>query len=360
MLQRTLRSVLSHRASHQVAPSYAPLLVATTCRSLSSGGASSSSALIKELRAITSAPMKECVKALKAADDDLEAAVTILRKSGMAAAAKKAGRGATEGAACIMHGSDGSACVVELNSETDFVARNEIFQDLAAAVARTALGLGPSAASSSCAAADVDMAALGAAALDGAGMADADVASAASVTEGVGIAVSKLGENIVLRRACLLTPPTSGGLVCGYVHNAYAKDVGKTAAAVVLESTSTDVAALQELGQKLAMHIVAATPQFLDRASVDPAALERERAILLEQATASGKPENVVQKMVDGRLNKYFGEVCLVDQTYMIDADAGSVSKVLKAAGKDLGAEVSIAAFVRYSVGEGLEAVAED
>jgi elongation factor Ts len=321
-----------------------------------SSSSSSRSALIKELRAITSAPMKECVKALKAADDDLEAAITILRKSGMAAAAKKAGRGATEGAACIAYTPDGAACVLELNSETDFVARNAIFQELALGVARSALGLD---APTTAASAELDITSVSQASLDGKSMADADVASATSVTEALGIAVSKLGENIVLRRACLLTPPAAGGLVCGYVHNTYAPDVGKTAAAVVLQSAATDVEALRSLGQKLAMHVVAASPLFLDRTSVDAAALERERAILVEQATESGKPAPVVEKMVEGRLKKYYGEVCLVEQTYMIEPDAGSVAKVLAAAGEELGAEVSIAGFVRYAVGEGLEATAE-
>ena len=127
---------------------------------------------------------------------------------------------------------------------------------------------------------------------------------------------------------------------------------------MVLQSAATDVDALRSLGQKLAMHVVAASPLFLDRESVAAAALERERTILVEQATESGKPANVVEKMVEGRLKKYYGEVCLVDQTYLIEADAG-VAKVLEAAGKALGAEVRIAGFVRYAVGEGLEVTAE-
>ena len=355
MLRSAIRVAIGRQGGICHASRPAVLAALGSSRSSSS---SSRSALIKELRAITSAPMKECVKALKEAEDDLEAAVAILRKSGMAAAAKKAGRGATEGAACIAYAPSGAACVLELNSETDFVARNVIFQELAMGVARSALGL-DAATSDAAVCADLDAASIGQAALNGEGMADADVASAASVTEGVGIAVSKLGENIVLRRACVLTPPASGGLVCGYVHNAYAADVGKTAAAVVLQSAATDVEALRSLGQKLAMHVVAATPLFLDRESVDAAALERERSILLQQAAESGKPESVIEKMVEGRLKKYYGEVCFLDQTYLIEAEAGSVAKVLKAAGKELGADVRIAGFVRYSVGEGLEATAE-
>ena len=308
---------------------------------------SSRAALIKELRAITSAPMKKCVDALAEANGDVQEAVTLLRKAGLAAAAKKAGRGASEGAAAIAYGSSGEAALMELNSETDFVARNEIFQELCSSVARTALGVAPA---SGDAMQEVDTAALGA----------SQLGDGQSVTEALGVAVSQLGENLVLRRACLLSPPASGGVVAGYVHNAYAKNVGKTAAAVVLASSAADTAALRALGEKLSMHVVAATPQFLDSSSVDAAAMQRERDFQLEQAKASGKPDHIAEKMVEGRMKKYYADVCLVDQTYMIDETAGSVRKVLEAAGKELGAPVSLAAFVRYTVGEGVEVAAEE
>lgn len=292
--------------------------------------------------------MKKCVEALDQAAGDVEAAVDILRKAGVAAAAKKAGRGTTEGAAAIAHGPDGAA-VVEVNSETDFVARNEIFQALCSNVARTAL-LMPAAAdgSSDAPTAPLDPAALGAAPLDG--------GDGTSVTEAVGVAVSQLGENLVLRRGVALRTPPAGGVVATYVHNAYAPNVGKTAAAVVLSSGASDVEALRSLGQKLAMHVVASQPLFLSKESVDPSAVQRERDVLLEQAQGSGKKPEVIEKMVNGRLNKYYQEVCLLEQTFLIEEGAGSVAKVLAAAGKELGAPVELAAFARYQVGEAVGA----
>ena len=286
--------------------------------------------------------MKKCVEALAASNDNLDEAVTILRKAGVSAAAKKAGRGASEGAVALAHTSDGSMALIELNSETDFVARNEIFQALAVSVARSALGCDTASTTST---RPVDVATIGVKPLNG--------GDGASVTEALGVAVSQLGENLVLRRACLLQAPNAGGVVASYVHNAYAKDVGRTAAAVVLASTA-DPEALRALGQKLAMHVVAAAPRFLNRESVDAAAIERERSILLEQAHGSGKPANVIEKMVEGRLNKFFSEVCFVDQEYLIEESAGSISKVLAAAGKELGTPVELTAFARYSVGETL------
>ena len=153
-------------------------------------------------------------------------------------------------------------------------------------------------------------------------------------------------------------------MVASYVHNAYAAGVGKTVAAVALRSeaaSSADgAAALRTLGQKLAMHVVAAQPQFVDASSVDAAALERERSILAEQAAASGKPPEVVAKMVEGRLKKYYGEVCLLEQPYVVDEAAGSVAKVLAAAGKELGATVELGGFVRFQVGEASPAAEEE
>lgn len=305
--------------------------------------------LIKELRARTAAPMKKCVEALSNANDDIEEAITLLRKSGLAAAQKKASRGASEGAAAVAHGPLGAA-VIELNSETDFVARNVLFQELAANVARTALGMDGGAGPEPLA--ELDAAAVTAEPLAG---------GTASVGEALGEGVQQLGENLVVRRATLLRAPAAGGgVVSSYVHNTYAPGVGRTAAALVLKSEAADVDALQTLGERLAMHIVAASPQFLDRGSVDAAAIARERDILLEQARASGKPDSVIEKMVDGRLKKFYGEVCLLEQTYLIEENGGAVAKVLEAAGKELGAPVEVAAFVRFHVGEGAEAEAED
>ena len=290
--------------------------------------------------------MKKCVDALEKAGGDVEEAVTILRKAGVAAAGKKAGRDASEGAAAVYHGPAGAA-IVEINSETDFVARNEIFQKLCADVARTALGLAPAASDAGKVAIEND--ALGAAPLDG---------SAASVTESLGVAVSQLGENLVLRRAVVLPTPAEGGVVATYVHNAYAPGVGRTASSVVLASTASDTDALKALGQKLAMHVVAASPLFVGKGDVDSAALDRERDILVEQAKASGKPEAAIEKMVSGRINKYYNEVCLLEQTYLVDTSSGGRRqgpRVLERRGGGPAARpapVELKAFARFAVGE--------
>jgi elongation factor Ts len=310
---------------------------------------SSRATLIKELRARTSAPMKKCVEALAEAGDDIEQAVTLLRKAGLAAAQKKASRGATEGAVAVFHAPN-AAALIELNSETDFVARNELFQALASGVARTALGMDAGAGADAPPQSVLDTAIIGEATLV---QADGDAAASPStVTEALGFGVSQLGENLVLRRAALLRAPEAGGVVGSYVHNSYSAGVGRTAAAVVLRSDAADTDALRQLGQQLSMHVVAAAPQFLSRESVDEAAVQRERDILLEQARQSGKPDNVIEKMVDGRLKKFYSEVCLLEQSYLIDEGAGSVSKVLAAAGERLGAPVELSAYVRYQVGE--------
>lgn len=245
--------------------------------------------------------------------------------------------------------------MIELNSETDFVARNELFQTLAGRIAQNALSAPPPDASPVC---ELDVAMLGASALAPAPDASAGEGSL-TVESAVGFAVSQLGENLVVRRACLLQPPSDGGLVASYTHNTYSAGVGRTAGAVVLRSsvaTGTGGEALRALGEQIAMHVVAASPQYLDRASVPADAVQRERDMLSEQAAASGKPAAVVEKMVAGRLSKWYAEVCLLEQQYLIDDAAGSVANVLAAASDRLGAPVSLEAYARYQVGEGLEA----
>jgi len=303
-------------------------------------------ALIKELRARTSAPMKKCVDALAAAEGDLDAAVDWLRKSGVATAHKKAGRGANEGAVVVASGEAGCV-VVELNSETDFVARNSIFHELANTVARESLSFvrGGSGRSGPY---EIDQAALAALPLPQEG-------GSVPASEAISMAVSQLGENLVLRRACALPIPAEGGVVTSYVHNAYAPGLGRTVAAVALRSQA-DPAALQALGTNLAMHIVAAAPRYLSRGEVDEAVLDRERSVLSEQAAASGKPAATIAKMVEGRLGKFYKEVVLLEQEYIVEDKAGDVSKVLKKASADLGAEVTLEGFVRYQLGEAAEA----
>jgi elongation factor Ts len=291
-------------------------------------------ALVKELRETSGAGMMDCKKALTESGGDLEAAVDWLRKKGLAAAAKKAGRVAAEGLIGVAaEGTRGA--VVEVNSETDFVARNEGFQDFVRKVADVALEVGG------------DIEALKAAKFPGSGNALAD-----ELTN----MIAKIGENMSLRRAAGVT--VGDGVVCPYIHNQTAPGLGKIGVLVGLESTG-DKAKLEALGKQLAMHVAAAHPQALDRSSVDASAIERERDVLSDQARASGKPEEIIAKMVEGRLRKFYEEVCLLEQIFVIDGET-KVSKVLEAAAKELGAPVSIAGFVRIQLGEGIEREEQD
>lgn len=290
-------------------------------------------AAVKELREKSGAGMMDCKTALTENDGDMEAAVDWLRKKGLSAAEKKAGRAAAEGlVGMAVDGTTGA--LVEVNSETDFVARNEIFQNFVTKV--TALGLVHG----------DDEAALRAASVDGGG----------SVDETVVELVGTIGENIGFRRATSLS--VGDGVVSGYVHNQVAPGLGKIGVLVALESTG-DAAKLDELGRQLAMHVAAAQPQYLDIASVDASALDREREVLAEQARASGKPDEIVEKMVEGRLRKFYEEVVLNEQTFVIDGET-KVSKVVEAAAKDVGAPVALAGFVRFTLGEGIERREDD
>ncbi len=290
--------------------------------------------LVKELREKTGAGMMDCKKALGEVGGDVEEAVDWLRKNGLAAAAKKAGRVAAEGLVAVaMEGTRGA--VVEINSETDFVARNETFQAFVRSVAGLALDAGG------------DLEKLMAASYGNGGATVAD-----RVTEMIG----KIGENLTLRRSGALQ--VADGVVAGYVHNQTAPGLGKIGVLVALESTG-DKEKLGALGKKLAMHVAAAAPQAVDADGMDPAALERERAVLAEQARVSGKPDNIVEKMVEGRIRKFYEEVCLLDQTFVIDNET-KVSKVVEQAGQDLGAPVSLAGFLRFHLGEGVEREEKD
>lgn len=285
-------------------------------------------ALVKQLRESTGAGMMDCKKALTENAGDMDSAVDWLRKKGLAAAAKKAGRVAAEG--LIGVATDGNrGAVVEVNAETDFVARNDIFQGFVNAVATLALG------------AKGDAAALKAAAHPDGG----------SVEDALTAMVAKVGENMNLRRTAAFT--VGSGVVASYVHNQVAPNLGKIGVLVALESTA-DAGALAALGKDLAMHVAAAAPQAVDKDGVDPSALERERDVLADQARASGKPEEIVQKMVDGRLRKYYEEVCLLEQAFVKDPDV-KVGKHVEQQGKDLGAEIKVVGFERFLLGEGIE-----
>ncbi len=253
----------------------------------------------------------------------------MLRKKGLAAAAKKAGRVAAEGLVGVAaEGPKGA--LVEVNSETDFVARNEHFQDYVSKAATLALG------------AKGDVEALKGVAFPGTGR---------TVGEELTNLIATIGENMNLRRAAALS--VSAGVVTSYVHSAQAPGLGKIGVLVALESTG-DAAKLQALGKQIAMHVAAANPSALDIASVDPSALERERAVLVEQSRASGKPEAIIEKMVEGRIRKYYEEVVLLEQVFVIDGETRVKDVVAKAA-KDIGAPVALTGFVRYALGEGIE-----
>ena len=285
--------------------------------------------LVKELREKSGAGMMDCKKALTENNGDIEAAVDWLRKKGLAAAAKKAGRVAAEGlvgvAACGT-----SAAVVEINAETDFIARNPQFQALVRQSAEIV------------AASDSTVESLSKAAFKG---------ETPTVGEEIVRLIAVIGENMSIRRVQRLS--VSSGVVATYVHNATAPGLGRIGVLVALESTG-DTAKLQEFGRKLAMHIAAACPQSLDVSSLDPAALERERAVLIEQARASGRPEEVIQKMVEGRVRKFYEEVVLLEQVFVMDGKT-RVADVVEQFSKELGAPVVLKDFVRYTLGEGIE-----
>ncbi len=290
--------------------------------------------LVKELREKTGAGMMDCKKALNETQGDLEGAVDWLRKKGLAAAAKKSGRGAAEGLVAVATAGTKGA-VVEVNAETDFVARNDKFQAFAAKAAELALTT----------AGDVET--LKAATYPG---------TSHTAQDELTSLIATVGENMNLRRAVTLSVPA--GVVVSYVHSAIAPGLGKIGVLVALESTG-DTAKLADLGKQIAMHIAAARPDALDIADVDSSSLERERNVLAEQARASGKPENIIEKMVEGRVRKYYEEVCLLEQTYVIDGET-KVRKVVENAAKDIGAPVKVTAFTRFALGEGIEKAQSD
>lgn len=288
-----------------------------------------SPALVKELREKSGAGMMDCKKALTETNGNIEEAVDWLRKKGLAAAAKKAGRVAAEGLVGVAS-SGKSAAVVEINAETDFIARNPQFQSMVAQVAEIA-------ANSEC---TVDS--LLAATFKG---------EAPTVGDEITRLVAVIGENMNLRRIQRLS--VASGIVASYMHSATAPNLGRIGVLVALESTG-DAAKLQELGKKIAMHVAAAAPQSLDVSSVDPTSLERERAVLVEQARASGRPEEVIQKMVEGRIRKFYEEVVLLEQAFVMDGKT-RIADVVEAAAKEIGAPIVLKGFARFALGEGIE-----
>ena len=286
-------------------------------------------ALVKQLRDQTGAGMMDCKKALGETAGDFETAVDWLRKKGLAAAAKKAGRVTADGL-IGMRLAGREAALVEVNSETDFVARNEVFQALVHHIA----GLAPGARG--------DVEALKQMTISGTGR---------TVAEEVAAAIGVIGENLSLRRTAYVS--VEKGIVAGYLHNQAAAGLGKLGVLVGLESTA-EPAKLAELGKQIAMHVAAANPASVSVDALDPALVNRERQIFAEQARASGKPDNIIEKLVEGRVRKFYEEAVLLEQVWVIDTDK-RVKQVVEAAGKELGAPVKVTSFVRMALGEGIE-----
>ena len=284
---------------------------------------------VKELRELTGVGMMDCKKALEETGGDMEAAVDWLRTRGLAKAAKKAGRVAAEGLVGVaIDGTRGA--IVEVNSETDFVARNEQFQQIVSAAAKLALD----------AAGDVGK--LSEMPYPGSGR---------SVSAELTDAIAKIGENMYLRRTGTLS--VTDGVIGSYVHNTVAPGLGKLGVIVALESTG-DKAALTALGKQLAMHIANTRPLSVSPDDIDQDVVARERAIFTEQARESGKPEAVIEKMIEGRVRKFYEEVTLLSQVFVIDGET-KISDVVKNAEKDVGAPVTVTGFVVYGLGEGIE-----
>ena len=284
---------------------------------------------VKALREKTGAGMMDCKKALGESDGDMERAVDWLRTKGLAAAARKAGRTAAEGLIGIAV-ADNAGAMVEINSETDFVARNEEFQSFVAAVAEAARAGGG------------DLEALKETDCPGTGR-----SVAGQLTELVG----RIGENLVLRRCAGLS--VERGHVASYVHNAVRPGLGKIGVLVALRSDAAPDA-LAGIGKQLAMHVAASAPLALGRDAVDPAAVARERAVLAEQAKDGRKPANVIEKIVEGRMRKWFEDIVLPDQVFVIDGKT-RVRDAVAAAAEDAGAAIEVAGFVRFALGEGVE-----
>lgn len=293
-----------------------------------------SAALVKELREKTGAGMLDCKKALAENNGDIEASVDWLRKKGLSSAAKKAGRVAAEGLVAVAaKGNTGT--ILEVNSETDFVARNDQFQALVKQSCDAALA---------------------------AGLSDIEALKTAKLPDGKTVAdtitnlIATIGENMSLRR--VKTIKVGSGIVSSYVHSAVSPGLGKIGVLVALESTG-DADKLAELGKQLSMHIAAAKPEALTTADVDQAKAARERAIVEETTKASGKPADIVAKMVEGRMRKYYEEVVLMEQTYVIDGQT-KIAAVIEQAAKTVGAPVKLVAFERFGLGEGIEKAQSD
>ncbi len=289
-------------------------------------------AMVKELRETTGAGMLDCKKALVEANGNMDEAVDWLRKKGLASAAKKSSRIAAEGLVSVrIEGNKGA--VVEVNSETDFVAKNDIFQAYVEDAAKVALATGG------------DVEAM-----------KNTVENGKTFGERLTDMIARIGENMNLRRAKVVS--VNNGLVCSYVHNAARDGLGKIGVLVALESTG-DKAKLADLGKHIAMHIAATAPIALNIAGVPNEAVEHEKSIFAEQAAASGKPANIIEKMIEGRIRKFYEEVVLEEQAYIMDPDK-KIKAVVADAAKDLGADIKLTDYAFFKLGDGLQKKEED
>lgn len=286
-------------------------------------------AMVKDLRERTGVGMMDCKAALKENDGDIDAAIDWLRTKGLAKAAKKAGRVAAEGLVGIAAGGAGGA-VVEVNSETDFVARNADFQKMVSTVATIALET------------DGDTETVAAAPYPG---------SDRSVRDYIAEQVGTIGENLSLRRTERLT--VGQGAVASYIHNQTVPGLGKIGVLVALNSAA-DTAELDAFGRQIAMHVAATSPLAVSPDRLDPDVVARERAVLSDQARESGKPEAIIEKMVEGRIRKYYEEVVLLSQPFVVDPD-NTVGEAVEAKAKELGAAIEVVDFVRFALGEGID-----
>ena len=283
--------------------------------------------MVKELREKTGAGMMDCKTALSETAGDMEAGVDWLRKKGLSKAAKKAGRVAAEGLiGTALAGTKGS--VVEVNSETDFVARNDLFQGLVKMIAQVALDVGT----------DVEKV-------------KAHKVGGQTIADALADTIAKIGENMTLRRIEVLA--VSSGVVASYVHNSVSEGLGKIGVLVALESTGK-ADELNDLGRKIAMHVASANPQAIEASALDPVAVQRERDILADKFRQQGKPENVIEKIVESGLKTFYKEVCLLEQPFIFD-DKKSVAQAVKEAEGKVGGPIKVTRFVRFALGEGIE-----
>ncbi len=286
-------------------------------------------AMVKELRVKSGAGMMDCKKALTENDGDIDASIDWLRTKGLATASKKSGRVAAEGLVAVT-ASGTTGAIVEVNAETDFVGRNEEFQNLVSRIADVTASIGD------------DVEAIKAATFPG---------SSDTVETTLTNAIATIGENMNLRRATNVS--VTNGVVASYVHNAVTAGLGKIGILIALESEG-DAAKLEVLGKQIAMHVAATNPESISVDDLDQASIERERTVLSDQARESGKPEEIIAKMVEGRLNKFYQEVVLLKQTFVVDGE-NSVEKAIDLVAKEIGSPIKVASMIRYAVGEGIE-----